>query len=323
MNPLVSIIIPVFNAELYLAETIQSAIDQSWANKEIIIVDDGSTDQSFKIALQFQREGVKVFSKDNGGASSARNYGLARSNGEYIQFLDADDLLSSHKIERQIASLKNHKNFVSICSTVHFKNGENAYSLKPDRYNQDFLFSTTDTYNFLLNLYGKNGSAGMITIHSWLTPKKIIDEIGLWNELLTVDDDGEYFCRVVLNTEGIIYTDDVFCYYRKYENGISLSTQFSEKALASTYQSALIKKKLLLEVDNSFSTMAVIYRLFINIAIRSFPKHYSTYKISMNELPKIKYPYKLEVGGRKITNNLARILGWQTIRLAQYLWNKL
>src|SRR5580698_4662849 len=98
MPPLVSIIIPSYNSENHLAETIKSALSQTWVNKEIIIIDDGSTDSSVQIAKGFESN-VKVLVQKNKGASAARNAGLKEAKGDYIQFLDSDDLLSPDKIE--------------------------------------------------------------------------------------------------------------------------------------------------------------------------------------------------------------------------------
>jgi glycosyltransferase involved in cell wall biosynthesis len=86
-NPLVSIIIPVYNAASFINETINSALQQTWPNKEIIIVDDGSTDDSLILAKKFEGDIVKIFSQQNKGASAARNKGLAEAKGDYIQFL--------------------------------------------------------------------------------------------------------------------------------------------------------------------------------------------------------------------------------------------
>ena len=161
----------------------------------------------------------------------------------------------------------------------------------------------------------------MIAIHSWLTPKIVIDKAGLWNEILSADDDGEYFCRIALNANGIILSNDAFNYYRKYKEGKSLSMQVSRQALKSSLDSALIKKKLLLDKHSSQDTLVAVYHLLINIAIRSFPRYFSIYKLAIQELPKIKYPYELEVGGREITNSIANKIGWQPIRLMQFFWD--
>src|SRR5437868_13349007 len=100
--PLVSILIPAFNAERWIAETIQSAVDQTCSRKEIIIVDDGSTDRTLDIARGFTSPIVTVVTQPNQGAAAARNKAYAICQGEYIQWLDHDDLLAPDKIRRQI-----------------------------------------------------------------------------------------------------------------------------------------------------------------------------------------------------------------------------
>src|SRR3984885_14720915 len=94
VQPLVSIVIPAYNAEKWIADTLRSAIAQTWERKEIIVVDDGSTDQTHAIARQFEAQGVRVVKQENQGASAARNKAFSLSHGDHIQWLDADDLLA-------------------------------------------------------------------------------------------------------------------------------------------------------------------------------------------------------------------------------------
>src|SRR5262245_17269465 len=92
-NPLVSILIPAFNSERWIQESIVSALGQSWPNKEVIVVDDGSSDTTYEVAQAFESRGVKLISQPNRGAAAARNTAYAHSSGDYIQWLDADDIL--------------------------------------------------------------------------------------------------------------------------------------------------------------------------------------------------------------------------------------
>src|SRR5438445_11038569 len=98
MQPFVSIIIPVYNAEAFVADAIQSALDQTWPAKEIIAVDDGSTDRSAEVLKSFAPR-IKVIEQENRGASAARNRALSEGRGDFIQFFDADDLLAPDMIE--------------------------------------------------------------------------------------------------------------------------------------------------------------------------------------------------------------------------------
>ena len=106
MKPLVSILIPAYNAESTIAATLRSAVAQTWERKEIIIVDDGSTDGTFEVARQFESQSVSVLRQNNQGAAAARNTAFSLCHGDYIQWLDADDLLAPTKIERQLTSLR-------------------------------------------------------------------------------------------------------------------------------------------------------------------------------------------------------------------------
>ena len=108
-KPLVSILIPAHNAQLWIADTIRSALAQTWERKEIIVVDDGSTDQTLTTARQFESDIVRVVTQKNQGAAAARNQAFSLCKGDYIQWLDADDILAPDKIARQMAALGQSK----------------------------------------------------------------------------------------------------------------------------------------------------------------------------------------------------------------------
>ncbi|MBK6798516.1 MAG: glycosyltransferase [Acidobacteria bacterium] len=107
MNPEVSVIIPAYNAEKFVAETISSVLAQSYADYEIIVVDDGSTDGTLAVLKSFEPK-IKVFTKPNGGPASARNLAIRNSSGRFIAFLDCDDLWVENKLEQQVAFFKSH-----------------------------------------------------------------------------------------------------------------------------------------------------------------------------------------------------------------------
>ena len=118
MKPLVSIVIPVFNAERFLAKTLSSVLQQTYENLEIIIVDDGSTDTSGKIAAEsaISDPRIRVITQTNAGVASARNTGLHQSSGEYVAFLDADDIWHPTKIARQMDVLRTSTNLTGLGS---------------------------------------------------------------------------------------------------------------------------------------------------------------------------------------------------------------
>ena len=118
-NELISIIVPVYNVEEYLDRCIQSVLNQSYKNIEIILVDDGSTDKSLEICNKYKKETkIKVFHKKNGGLSSARNFGMKKIKGKYIYFLDSDDYISINTIEILYNSLKNNNGDISCAKEL-------------------------------------------------------------------------------------------------------------------------------------------------------------------------------------------------------------
>lgn len=101
MNELISIIIPIYNAELYLAECMEYVLNQTYHNIEIILIDDGSRDRSAELCKKYLESDnrIKYFYKENGGAASARNYGIEQAYGKYLYFMDVDDFLEKSAIE--------------------------------------------------------------------------------------------------------------------------------------------------------------------------------------------------------------------------------
>jgi glycosyltransferase involved in cell wall biosynthesis len=128
-SPLVSVIIASYNRERYLEEAVQSVIGQTFSNLECLIVDDGSTDHTRKVSEELMRKDqrIKYLYKENGGVSSARNFGIEQAKGEWIQFLDADDWLHHDKLRLQLDYMKNYdaERVVLYCDQERVYEGEN------------------------------------------------------------------------------------------------------------------------------------------------------------------------------------------------------
>lgn len=122
-NSIVSIIIPIYNSELYLNETINSILNQTYEVFELLLINDGSTDKSEQICLEFQKQDNRIsyYYKDNSGVSATRNYGISLAKGEYICFVDADDLVDKYYLEDLINTASQNKCFLSSCSFFKFK----------------------------------------------------------------------------------------------------------------------------------------------------------------------------------------------------------
>lgn len=208
MRPLVSILIPAYNAQTWVADSIQSALQQTWPRKEVIVVDDGSRDQTAEIARRFASSEVKVVAKANEGAAATRNYAYRLAQGDFIQWLDADDLLTPNKIERQLAALRDAdgKRILLSSSWAHF-----YYRTRSRRFIRTSLCQDLSPVEWLLKKMGENLHMQTAT---WLTSRELAEAAGPWDTRLISDDDGEYFCRVLLSSAGTRFVPDCGVLYR-------------------------------------------------------------------------------------------------------------
>lgn len=311
---LVTVIIPFHNASVYLKDCIDSVIAQSWPEIEIILIDDGSTDDSLMLAKTYNAKNVRVFSVKKAGAARARNKGLLEANGNYIQFLDADDFISADKIEQQMLSAAQNPDKLLVCSTIHFQNKNDISILLPSPYEERFIKSSDDPIYFLTRLWGGlDNEGGMIQPNAWLTPKSIIDKAGYWNENLTLDDDGEFFSRVILQSKGVVKTMG-YNYYRKFADSKSLSATQTHSAYKSLLESALSKKEHLLSKTDSRDANFAIYRLLHNVAVLSYPNYPSISTSALESLPFIDRKFNVDVGGGRIAKIFNYLLGWKATR---------
>lgn len=228
MNPLVTVIMPVFNREGLIAESLNCLLDQTYQNWECIIIDDASTDSTIDTVKEFAEKDkrFRLVSRPlnyNKGAASCRNIGLRQARGEYIQYLDSDDIIFPKKLELQLDSLlRNPKGSICFCSWSFFKEMPIVYKENQASY---FLKIDYKPLEFLEEL-GLNNT--YLPLHSYLTPIEIAHKAGYWNEQITNNDDAEYFTRIIINSIKLIRINEVLAFYRK---GIDVSL--------SSYSSAI------------------------------------------------------------------------------------
>jgi len=209
LRPLVSILIPAYNAERWLADTLRSAVAQTWDRKEIIVVDDGSTDHTLSVARSFASDLVGVFAHAHRGAAATRNTAYAKSRGDYIQWLDADDLLDSDKIALQIEAVGDSPNPKTLLSAEwgKFLHRPSRARFIPTGLWCDLSRAEWLTRKMELNAYMQTAT--------WLVSRELTEEAGPWDTRLLGDDDGEYFCRVLMGSDGVRFVPGSRIYYRK------------------------------------------------------------------------------------------------------------
>ncbi len=177
MNPLVSVVIPVYNSESTIEETLNSVINQTYDNLEIILVDDGSNDNSNQVMTSYiekhKDKEIRLITKKNGGVSSSRNAGIDESKGDFISFLDSDDQWLSGKIEKQIDVFLNDPQIDCLGTTMNDEKFKRMFGIKFKR-----LTKITPRMMLLKNF---------LCIQTTLIKREVIEDIGYFYE----DQDNE------------------------------------------------------------------------------------------------------------------------------------
>lgn len=303
--PLVSIIIPCHNAAAWLHATVASALAQSCPDKEIIVVDDGSTDESLHVARRFEPNGVIVRTQANRGASAARNHGLKLARGEFIQFLDADDLLTPDKIATQIERLqRDGTDCVATCRWARFTDNPAHASFFESEVFQDLA-----PRDYLLLHTAKQG-----TIHpaAWLVPRGVADRAGPWDESLSLNDDGEYFARVALASRRLLFSPTGASLYRSGLTG-SLSRRRDQRSLASLLRSIELIAGHLHRTEDTPQTRQALADYWQRLAYEVYPESLDIYRRATAEARAFGgSQIKPTMGARQ--RMLARVLGWKLAR---------
>jgi glycosyltransferase involved in cell wall biosynthesis len=211
VKPLVSILIPAFNAQDTLASAITSALDQTWPRKEIIVVDDGSRDDTLSVARRFatRHVPVSVVTQANQGAAATRNRAFSICQGDYIQWLDADDLLAPDKIATQMARLEHGGSRRTLLSSAW---AWFMYRPRKAEFVPTPLWCDLSPAEWLQRKLGLNLHMQTAT---WLVSRELTEAAGPWNTQLLGDDDGEYFCRVLMASEGTRFSPGAKVFYRR------------------------------------------------------------------------------------------------------------
>jgi len=207
--PEVSIIIPVYNAEKFIKKTIESVLSQTYKDYEIIIVDDGSTDNSKKILDEF-KDKVRYFKQANSGVSSARNRAIKEAKGEYIALLDQDDLWYSEKLKKQINFIKKNPNAGMVYSDCYYIDDKDKVISRVFE-NQKFYCG-----KIFENLVIEN----FIPIPTVLIKKEVLNKTGLFVENYSHAEEYDLFLRISKDYE-VGFMNEALAGYRVHDTNLS------------------------------------------------------------------------------------------------------
>lgn len=296
MKPLVSILIPAYNAEATIAQTLRSAIAQTWERKEIIVIDDGSTDSTNETVRSFSFNNLRVIRTENGGLSSAINVALRQCNGDYVQELDSDDILLPNKIERQLAALlpgEGNRVLLSCPWAPFFHRTQGA------RFVQNSLCHDLSPAEWLLRKMGENLHMQNAT---WLLSRELVEAAGPWDIRLDYDQDGEYFARVLLASEGTRFVPETGILYRASGAGSISNLGSSEKKRASLWLSMKLHIQYLLSLEDS--------RRSREVCVRYLQNWYREFHLKCPELFAEMETMAEQLGGRLEEPELGRKYAW-------------
>ncbi len=300
----------------------QSVFAQTYQSVEVILVDDGSTDNSYQLAKQYESDRVQVLQQENAGAAIARNTGLAASEGAYIQFLDAGDVLSSGKIAAQVNALQDQPNKVAVCNYKQFStDAELNDEIYPDQ--SSFIYTSDDPHDFLIHLWGGNGHMNFIQTNCWLVPKQLIEKAGGWRAYRCPDDDGEFFARVLLASKGIVYVPGVYNYYHITPGGTNqLSRSKNKKYLQNTLLTIDLKHHYLLQKGLHPFLNKAIASQYLRFAVDQYPAQKILAAIAYKRYRKLKENVQIPVLGGKVVEAVKKIAGWKAARLIRFYLNR-
>jgi len=310
MKPLVSILIPAYNAQQWIGYTLESAVAQTWPHKEIIVVDDGSTDETAEVARTFASRQVAVVQTGNQGAAAARNYALSVSQGDYVQWLDADDLLAPDKIERQLAELceGDSKRILLSGPWAYFYYRTRSAHFIPNSLWQDLTPVEWLTRKMSENLHMQPGG--------WLVSRELTEAAGPFDTSLCFDDDGEYFCRVLMASERTRFVGDARVFYRVTPTSRVSYIGDSDKKKESLLRSMKLHIRYLLSLEDSERTRTACVTYLQNWYHNFYPERSDIVE-------------ELQSMARELNGHLAEphlcwkyawirpIFGWKTAKSAQ------
>jgi len=232
----VSVIIPAYNSSNWIVQTIRSVQEQCYSNLEIIVVDDGSVDQTRQLLEAIDEPRLIILACEHRGTSAARNLGIERATGEFITFLDSDDLWSSDMIESHVAALQNRPTAgVAYCWRSKINEEDELIGYFPTAFHEGNIYSSLITNSIL--------SCG-----SLLARSEVIKEVGKFDERIEFGEDSDYWLRLAFCTQFVLVPKYQFM-YRKHANSTTAELYSNNKKIERYQVSRLLIKENLTTLD--------------------------------------------------------------------------
>lgn len=214
LNSVVSIIIPCWNVEKYLSRCMESIIEQTYKNIEVILINDGSSDSTLEICREYERLDyrIKVISQDNKGVSSARNQGMKYAGGDYIMFIDPDDYVENHYVERMLSIAHNHQAKMVVCHGLDCNEDGSIYEEK-----KRYLSKAKEERILFNEKYHFGDYYSHATVWGVLFRKDIIQGLR-FDKTLFVGEDTLFYIQAMKKSKEIYYLAEGMYHYIHYSS---------------------------------------------------------------------------------------------------------
>lgn len=287
-NPLISVIVPVYNVAEYLTECINSIISQTYTNLEIILVDDGSTDDCPRICDEYASKDsrIRVIHKKNGGLSDARNAGLDICTGEWIGFVDSDDFIAPNMYQQLYKAAISQNADIAVCQSVRYENGK-FVNLNKDK-KKEVLYSKSEMIN---RMFCGSGRGLIISACIKLYRKCIFDTIR-FPKGVTVED-AFIILNVIEKCSCMALIPDVLYFYRIRNGSISHVRTWNKNIFDTIFvykhNMAILEKKFPKNIDEGLCRLIWAYRISIKHAVKTLDakEHIKEIQNYKNEFSKI------------------------------------
>lgn len=296
----ISVIVPVYNAENFLTESINSILNQTLTDIEIICVNDGSTDNSLTMLKNMRKKNscMKIINKENGGCGSARNAGLNHAKGEYVYFFDPDDYLAKNALEKFYYNAKNNCSDMVLSKIAWHWEGESVRFDKPG-FNLDEIFTDVDFDNFIFDYK----SVKNYVLNSYFAPwmklykTEFLKENNFQFQENISFDDVPFHIQTILKAKKISFIPEAFCYYRV-TNDNSVNNTSTNSAdifrICDIIEEFLEENKLLSEFELEFMNFKITqYLLYIISSNSEFYYKFVKYEFLKMNITNKKLPEKI------------------------------
>lgn len=319
MRPLVSVLIPAYNASRWINQTIASVRAQTYSPIETVVVDDGSTDNTLEVLRRLEWPGIKIVAKANGGPASARNTAFRLAQGDYIYFLDADDIVAPDTIEACVARLERAADPYAFAVSRWCRFWKSTDDAK---YHEEPTFRDWDGFGCLLHILS-NEIGGTQAIGTWVVPRPLIERVGPWREgYISPIDDGEYLSRILGACTYMYFSPRGNLFYRSGIGG--LSSRRSPAHLEGIFRSLVTMTGVLRQMEDSARTRYATARTFQAFIYDTYPQLPQRLVREAEQLvAKYGGAPDCKPGGSPAFNVARHLVGWKAARRAQTAWRTL